>query len=244
MKNSILRNWHCAPGCFVLFAFAGIVFSFFPQADLEFSNLFYADHGYFPANDWWIVNVFYRGTPWLGRLFFLIAISVTLLAIFKPAMISRRHWRRAVAVFAIVMLGIGLVVHVFLKDGMGRPRPRDVQNFAGSTAYVPVFVPSQFCQTNCSFVSGHAAIGFALMSVGVFGIRRRRQFWLLVGLSAGGSIGLVRVMQGGHFLSDVVFSLVAIWTVHLFVRFIWIRFRAWQLQNATVSVVRLNKSVL
>lgn len=183
----------------MLFAIAAVLFSLYPQADLEFSNLFYAGDGYFPANDWWIVKAVYHGTPWLGRLFFFIAIVATLLAIVKPAMISRRHWRRAAAVFSIVILGIGLVVHVFLKDGMGRPRPRDVQIFAGSTAYVPVFSPSDFCQKNCSFVSGHAAVGFALMSVGLLGIRRRRQFWFLMGLTAGGLIGLVRIMQGGHF---------------------------------------------
>lgn len=130
----------------MLFAIAAVLFSLYPQADLEFSNLFYAGDGYFPANDWWIVKAVYHGTPWLGRLFFFIAIVATLLAIVKPAMISRRHWRRAAAVFSIVILGIGLVVHVFLKDGMGRPRPRDVQIFAGSTAYVPVFSPSDFCQ--------------------------------------------------------------------------------------------------
>lgn len=243
MKSRILKKWHCAPGCLVLFAVAAILFSLYPQADLEFSNLFYAGHGYFPANDWWIVKAVYHGTPWLGRLFFFIAIAASLLAIVKPTMISRRHWRRAAAVFSIVILGIGLVVHVFLKDGMGRPRPRDVQIFAGSTAYVPVFSPSEFCQKNCSFVSGHAAVGFALMSVGLLGIRRRRQFWFLVGLTAGGLIGLVRIMQGGHFLSDVVFSLVSIWACHLFVHFTWIRFRAWQLQRALVLVSQNPSSV-
>lgn len=238
MRSLMPRQWHCAPGCLLLFAIAGIFFTYFPKADLEFSNLFYVDHGYFPANDWWMVQVVYHGTPWLGRLFFLIAIAVSLLALIKPTIISRRHWRRAAAVIAVLILGIGMVVHVFLKEGMGRPRPRDVQIFQGTTAYVPVFLPSQFCQKNCSFVSGHAAVGFALMSVGLLGVRRRRQFWFLTGLFAGSMIGLVRIMQGGHFLSDVVFSLVSIWAVHLLIRAIWIRFRALQLQRSKVPVNR------
>jgi MYXO-CTERM domain-containing protein len=185
-----------------------------------------------------VVQFVYHGTPWLGRLFFLIAIAVSLLALIKPTIISRRHWRRAAAVIAVLILGIGMVVHVFLKEGMGRPRPRDVQIFQGTTAYVPVFLPSQFCQKNCSFVSGHAAVGFALMSVGLLGVRRRRQFWFLTGLFAGSMIGLVRIMQGGHFLSDVVFSLLSIWAVHLLIRAIWIRFRALQLQRSKVPVNR------
>lgn len=243
MRSWMLRQWHCAPGCLLLFALAGIFFTFFPQADLEFSNLFYSDHGLFPANNWWVVQVVYQGTPWLGRLFFCIAIGFSLLAILKPSIISRRHWRRAAAVIAVLVLGIGMVVHVFLKEGMGRPRPRDVQIFQGSTAYVPVFLPSHFCQKNCSFVSGHAALGFALMSLGLLGVRRRRQFWFLTGLFAGSVIGLVRIMQGGHFLSDVVFSLVSIWAVHLFVRASWIRFRALQLQRSVVFVNRQSSSM-
>ena len=244
MISWMQRQWYCAPGCLLLFAMAATLFILFPQTDLEFTNLFYAGHGLFPANDWWMVQFVYQGTPWFGRLFFLIAVGFLLLAIIKPTIISRRHWRRAAAVMAVVVLGIGMVVHVFLKEGMGRPRPRDVQTFQGSTAYVPAFLPSQFCQKNCSFVSGHAAVGFALMSVGFFGVRRRRQFWFLTGLFAGSIIGLVRIMQGGHFLSDVVFSLVSIWAVHLFVRFTWIRFRAWQLQKARLAVGQLSKSNL
>jgi lipid A 4'-phosphatase len=101
---------------------------------------------------------------------------------------------------------------------------------------VPVFVPSQFCQTNCSFVSGHAAVGFALMSIGMLSIRKRRRFWLAIGLIAGGAVGLARIAQGGHFFSDVVFSLIAVWGSHLLIRSIWIRFRAWQLHKAAYPV--------
>jgi membrane-associated PAP2 superfamily phosphatase len=169
-------------------------------------------------------------------LLFACSIFLLILAVLLPSKVSRRHWRRAAAVVLVVVLGIGFLVHTVLKDGMGRPRPRDVQVFAGATAFVPVFVPSQFCQTNCSFVSGHAAVGFSLMSLGMFGIRRRRQFWLLTGLIVGGVIGLGRIAQGGHFLSDIVFSMIAIWTSHLFIRLVWLRFRVWQLHHRNVPV--------
>jgi len=160
-----------------------------------------------------------------------------------PSRVSRRNWRRACSVVAVVVLGIGLLVHTVLKDGMGRPRPRDVQAFAGPTAFVPVFVPSQFCQTNCSFVSGHSAVGFGLMSLGMFGIRRKRQFWLVTGLVVGGLIGLTRIAQGGHFLSDIVFSLIAIWFSHLFIRTVWLRFRAWQLRRRSLPISHMQKSL-
>jgi lipid A 4'-phosphatase len=223
---------HCVPGCLGLLALSSLLFVFFPQIDIRVTQFFYASQGNFPANDFWLVKGIYQATPWLGRSAFLFALIVLLLAIFFPTSVSRRHWRRASAIVAVVVLGIGLLVHTLLKDGMGRPRPRDVQIFMGTTDYVPVFVPSQFCQTNCSFVSGHAAVGFALMSVGMLSIRKRRRFWLALGLMAGGAIGLARIAQGGHFFSDIVFSLIAVWGCHLLIRMIWIRFRAWQLHKA------------
>jgi lipid A 4'-phosphatase len=229
---------HCVPGWFGLLVLSSLLFNYFPQIDISVTQFFYASQGIFPANDFWLVKGIYHATPWVGRFAFLFALVVLLFAICFPNRISRRHWRRASAIVMVVVLGIGLLVHTLLKDGMGRPRPRDVQIFMGTTDYVPVFVPSQFCQTNCSFVSGHAAVGFALMSIGMLSIRKRRRFWLAIGFMSGGAIGLARIAQGGHFLSDVVFSLIAMWGCHLLIRFLWIRLRAWQLHKAAYPVSR------
>ena len=228
-KRTLTRNFHCMSGCFALFLLASLVFIAYPQLDLWVSDLFYADHGNFPANDLWPIKGIYHGTPWAGRLLFVCSIALLLLAVMMPSKVSRRNWRRACALVAVVVLGIGLLVHTVLKDGMGRPRPRDVQTFAGPVHFVPAFTPSNFCATNCSFVSGHAAVGFSLISLGMFGVRRRQRFWFFAGVITGTLIGAVRIAQGGHFLSDVVFSFLAIWFVHLLIRFFWLRFRVWQL---------------
>jgi lipid A 4'-phosphatase len=243
IARTLKRNFHCLPGCFALFLLASALFMVYPQLDLWVSHLFYADAGNFPANQMWLVKGIYFGTPWAGRVLFAVSVFLLILAVFMPYKVSRRHWRRASALVMVVVLGIGLLVHTVLKDGMGRPRPRDVQAFAGPTAFVPVFVPSQFCQTNCSFVSGHAAVGFALMSLGMFGIRRKRQFWLFTGLFVGGLIGLARISQGGHFLSDIVFSLIAIWSSHLLIRAVWLRFRAWQIHRGTAPISQMQQSL-
>lgn len=243
LKRLSVTQFHCFSGWFCLFIFASIFFTVFPEVDIAVTQFFYADQGVFKANDWLLVKGVYHLTPWIGRFAFIFAVCILFLSILSPPKVSRRHWRRAAAVVSVVVLGIGLLVHTALKDGMGRPRPRDVQNFMGATAYVPVMVPSQFCQTNCSFVSGHAAVGFAIMSVGMLGVRRRRQFWLFTGMLAGGLIGLVRVSQGGHFLSDVVFSLIVIWGSHLLIRAVWLRFRFWQLHKVNVLVSELPRTL-
>ena len=123
-KRTLTRNFHCMSGCFALFLLASLVFIAYPQLDLWVSDLFYADHGNFPANDLWPIKGIYHGTPWAGRLLFVCSIALLLLAVMMPSKVSRRNWRRACALVAVVVLGIGLLVHTVLKDGMGRPRPR------------------------------------------------------------------------------------------------------------------------
>lgn len=231
------------PGCLGLLVSAGLFFSIWPQADIWVSQLFYAGDGKFPANQLFVVQAVYNGVPWIGRILFFISISFLLLAIFFPFQVSRRNWRRSSAFFCVVILGIGLIVHSVLKDGMGRPRPRDIAEFSGPTSYVPVFTTSHFCATNCSFVSGHAAVGFSLMSLGMLGVKRRRHFWFSVGLISGGLIGFVRIAQGGHFLSDIIFSFVAVWLTYLLIRGVWLRFRVWQLFKPRLAVPILKQNL-
>jgi len=237
------RYCHSAPSLFGIFFLSSFLFLIWPELDLVVSNFFYAGFGFFPANENWFVRAVYDSVPWMGRVLFCLSLFVALIAILAPSFVSRRHWRRAVAFVIVVVVGIGLLVHVILKDGMGRPRPRDIQVFAGPTSFVPIFKPSQFCTRNCSFVSGHAAVGYSLMSLGMLGVRRRRHFWFVVGISAGTLIGIVRIAQGGHFLSDVVFSFIAIWGSHLLIRESWLRFRARQLFPSSSRGVNLDKSL-
>jgi len=81
------------------------------------------------------------------------------------------------------------------------------------------------------------------LSLGMFAIRRKRQFWLLTGLAVGGLIGLARIAQGGHFLSDIVFSLIAIWSSHLLIRAVGLRFRGWQIHKRAVPISNMQQSL-
>ncbi|MFM9735641.1 phosphatase PAP2 family protein, partial [Streptomyces niveiscabiei] len=91
------------------------------------------------------------------------------------------------------------------KDHWGRPRPEHIADFGGSAHYVPPLLPSRQCDRNCSFPSGHAAAGFWLIS-GAWVWTGHRRRWLTGGLLFGAVIGLTRIAQGGHFLSDVLAS--------------------------------------
>lgn len=118
--------------------------------------------------------------------------------------------RMAVLVVASLALGPGLVVNVILKDNWGRARPSTIAEFAAghqpARQHTPPLVVSDQCDDNCSFPSGHAALGFWTVSLALLAPPRRRRAAVAAALGFGVAMGAVRIAQGGHFLSDVAFS--------------------------------------
>ena len=167
----------------------------------------------------------YDETPVINQWLGLAMLLALLLHRFRPGLTRLSMRRSMVAWLLVVGLGLGVIIDWGLKDHFGRPHPYQTHVFTGDQDFVPAFHYRPLCELNCSFVSGHAAGGFVWMAWGMWGARRRRQAWLLVGVAAGGFIGATRIMQGGHFLSDVVFSGWVIWLSMQGIRFVWLRWR-------------------
>jgi membrane-associated PAP2 superfamily phosphatase len=118
----------------------------------------------------------------------------------------RPHRRALLVLFLGVLLGPGLLVNEVFKEHWGRPRPRDVVQFGGTETFLSLWTPGR---DGGSFPSGHASMGFALM-LPYFVLRRRRPraafAWFAFGLAAGAFMGVVRIVAGGHFASDVLWA--------------------------------------
>lgn len=198
------------------------VFETWPGLDLWASSQFYADQA-FQGSAWLWVWVMYEWSPLAARALVGAAIAGLVLRWVWPRLLPR-HWvRRATALVLVAALGVGLLVHNVLKDNWGRPRPVLTQDFGGPHAFQPALQPTDLCPRNCSFVSGHAAGGFMLLAIGLMGSRRTRWRWWSAGVLAGGTIGLARIAAGGHYLSDIVFSLLALWALAMVLRELWLR---------------------
>src|SRR5438105_14747348 len=96
------------------------------------------------------------------------------------AIARRPLWRLdgKVLVFlvAATALGPGLIANTVLKDHWGRARPNQVVEFGGARVFTPAPLLADQCARNCAFVSGHAALGFSLVSFALlmpFGWRRK-----------------------------------------------------------------------
>ena len=199
-----------------------------PAVDLPLSRLFYRPGEGFFLDHAWPVQLLYHGTRWLSA-----ALAVGLLATLAWAAATAgaggapRKLLRNWALYAVLAMAVGpgLVTNTLLKDHWGRPRPEQVRQFGGSADFVPALWPTGSCGHNCSFVSGHAAAGFFLMT-GAWVWPRRRRWWLGGGIAAGTLIGLARIAQGGHFFSDVLGAGIVVYLTDDWL-YRWMLLRGW-----------------
>lgn len=184
------------------------------DADLRVSGLFF-DHerGTWPlerAEPWRLI---YRQGPLIG---IALGVAGAILAVLGRWLLPRDEWRhskslpRAGLFLALMLvLGPGLLINVGFKQLWGRPRPIQCREFGGERPFVPVGELAARHLQNSSFPSGHASVAFYLMAP-TFVISRRRPGWatafFLGGIGFGLGMGLIRIVQGAHFLSDVLWS--------------------------------------
>lgn len=210
---------------------ASLLFLLWPAVDLIASMAYYRPDGGFAAVQWPWVDWVYHGAPRLGQALFVLSLLAGVCRWLCPARVPRWLWRRLAAWLLVVVLGVGLFVHEALKNRVGRPRPEQVVQMGGQAPYVPVYTLSGWCERNCSFVSGHAAIGFSVIGLGMWAPRVRRRRWWLAGMALGAFIGWVRIAQGGHFLSDIVFAGLSIWGSVILIRLGWLHWRVRRLRR-------------
>ncbi|MFN3745435.1 MAG: phosphatase PAP2 family protein [Hyphomicrobiaceae bacterium] len=141
---------------------------------------------------------------------FMLVVGATLAVSVGVLIAKRKLFGTAQArcwfMIAVLVVGPGVVTNLIFKDNFGRARPRDVIELGGTKVFSPPLLPAQECQRNCSFVCGEAASMFAPLFALVFLFPRYRRSLLLAALTTGLVAGAVRMMQGAHFLSDVLFA--------------------------------------
>lgn len=217
-RARVRAGWHGLAAGVAL----SLVFVLWPGIDLWASGLFRTPAGRFIGDDYAWVRAFYVVGHAAGVGYPLLTGAVLAAGRLWPGRVPFRWRRRAGALLLVSVVAGGLVVNVGLKEHWGRARPVQVTEFGGLRHFSPMWRPSDQCPTNCSFSSGHAAAGFLVMSVGLMGPVAVRRRWWWTGLGIGLLASLARVMQGGHFLSDTLFSGWVVWGCGWVVREAWL----------------------
>jgi len=184
---------------------AALFFSLFPSADLAVARLFVTTDGSFVG-----AAVLVQFGRYVFQAIFIAACLLAVAGLFatwsRPTTWLGQRITGWLFLALCLAVGPGVVANLALKDQWGRARPAQLSEFGGTRAFSPALLPSDQCRRNCSFVSGEASSMFMVFFAAAFMRRRRARRLVLAGIGFGALAGLVRMSQGAHFLSDVVFA--------------------------------------
>jgi len=203
----------------VLGILTGAVFALDPALDLQVASFFHDVIARPEMRGFAPVNEFVRE---LGSLIIIAAIAPAVIAIAMKLLWPKRpapmSSRAALFLILSLALGPGLLVNGVLKEGWARPRPGMVTEFGGEYAFKPWWDPRGTCDSNCSFVSGETSSAVWLAAPAMLAPPPWRYLALAAVGLYGVAIAFIRMMAGGHFLSDVIFAAIftglVIWLVH------------------------------
>lgn len=142
------------------------------------------------------------------------AAYVARLAMGTPA--RERSMTPLGTVLLAYLLSVGLLVNGLLKPFSGRPRPLTSEPFGGALPFVPAGEFTNYCPSNCSFVSGEAAA--AAWLIGAVALLPQRYASLRVPAVIAAIVYAVatstlRISFGAHYLSDTVIAALATLTI-------------------------------
>ena len=184
-----------------------------------------SDHFHDAAGGKWLVK--HAGQPKL--IFYktpLLLLKISGFVIFAVLLIPHRwlapRWRLPKRALAVVLLSLVLVPSLVasLKRWTGMYCPQQLVRYGGKQPVLHLFerAPEGCCAVpgRC-WPAGHASGGFALMSLCALGrTRRQKILGVAAGLAAGWIMGGYHMVDGNHFLSHTLITMLLAWTMILF----------------------------
>ncbi len=217
-KNFEIKNTSLLLKTNIIFLILCIFVTVGYDFDIFLSSLFYFGDGQFFLQSYDILSIVFRDIllPFLIIYVFVLPI----IAIFFPfRQIYFGHkfvFKEIVFIWSTGIITLILVVNVLLKNMWGRTRPNDILQFGGNDFFAPWYIFGDSCVSNCSFVSGDASVGFALI---VLYFITKKNIYIYLSVLCGGGLGFIRVIAGGHFFSDIIFSQIVVTSI-IFASFI------------------------
>lgn len=185
------------------------LFLLFPAIDLAVSGLFFSAGEGFAASQNPALKAFRKSSDTVLTVLVLGLVGRLVWMFAKQGSEAFMAVRRTCYLLVALAVGPGLVVNGILKSHWGRPRPVAVDMFGGDAPYQSVWRMSDWCQNNCSFVSGEASSSLWFVAALVLVPARYRVAVGIPVVTYAVLLSANRIAFGGHFLSDVVLS----WTI-------------------------------
>ncbi|MFQ7901249.1 phosphatase PAP2 family protein [Stutzerimonas degradans] len=186
------------------------------QLDFALSRLFYEPGAGFVGRHSWLLEDFLHDRVKQA----VIAIGVLAIAGFLLSLLPTRlaRWRRPLG-YLVLALGLSTSIVSPLKTLTGVHCPWSLSEFGGTQTFTPLLADrAPTLKPGRCWPGGHASAGFSLLAL-YFVLRDRRprlaHIALGVALALGTLMSAGRVMQGAHFASHNLWTLLFDWTICL-----------------------------
>ena len=184
------------------------------ELDFWLERLFFTPgEGFSGRHSFWLENVLH---DWAKQA--VILLGVLALAGFLISLLSTkfRSWRRPLG-YLLLAMTLSTSIVTPLKMLTGIQCPWSLSEFGGTETYAPLFGPHPpTLNPGRCWPGGHASAGFSLIALYFF-LRDRRprgaRIALGVALGLGSLFSLGRMMQGAHFLSHNLWTLLFDWMI-------------------------------
>ncbi len=191
---------------YVLFLFIGCVLvTAGPSLDLYISALFYYGESKFVLQSYDLVSILFRDIllPLIVIYILILPIVGRFTGVDRIFFSYKFSFKEIFLLWISQIISVLIFVNLILKNFWGRARPNDVIQLGGRESFSPWYEISNACETNCSFVSGDASVGFSII---ILYLITKKLIFLYSSIVVGFVLGLIRIMAGGHFLSDIFFA--------------------------------------
>ncbi|MEA1606273.1 phosphatase PAP2 family protein [Pseudomonas spirodelae] len=206
--------------------------------DFAIERLFYQPgQGFIGKHSFWLEDILHDRAKQLVIVFGVLAIIGFVISLLPSRF---RVWRRSLG-FLVLALGISTSVVTPLKALTAVHCPWSLSEFGGTETFTPLL--SERAATDnpgrC-WPGGHASSGFSLLAL-FFLLRDKRprsaRVALVFALGLGAVFSLGRMMQGAHFMSHNLWTLLFDWTICLLC-YRWVLYRAPLPQHAEQPVLK------
>ena len=224
-KNEVDFQFSVINNNFKLIIFFFLLLSVFlavgPTFDIFFSDLFHIGSSHLGKNFFVIQSYYYTSFFFRKIILGLILIYILLIPIVSLITPIKKIYcnysfkmKDILYIWISTLVSLIVLINIIFKNMWGRARPNDILELGGVELFTPWYQISNQCASNCSFVSGDAAVGFSLI---IFYFLIRKEIYIWLALFFGFTIGIIRIMEGGHFISDVIFSCLIVFLFNLLI---------------------------
>ncbi|MEO1065854.1 MAG: phosphatase PAP2 family protein [Pseudomonadota bacterium] len=190
-----------------LLVVATLIFRRFPALDIETARLFTDENGFSLAYDA-TLRAIRRASINLTKILVPTLLLLWIYRLLRPQRNERISFAKIAFPTAALLAGPVLITNLILKENWGRPRPRALEEFGGDAHFILPWDLSDQCASNCSFVAGETSSAIWLLTlIPLLPLAwHARALWVIAAYTL--VISGLRIAFGGHFLSDVAFSIL------------------------------------